>query len=329
VTGARRGLVLGKFLPPHDGHLYLIDFARRWVDELTVVVGTLASEPIDGALRYRWVRELCPGARVVHLTDENPQHPDEHPDFWRIWRDSLLGVLSEKPDVVFASESYGPRLAEVLGAAFVPVDPARAARAVSGTAVRADPLAHWDHLPPCVRAHYALRVCIFGPESTGKTTLARQLAARLDTAWVPEYARTLLEAQGGAIALEDIERIARGQLASEDALARRANRVLVCDTDVLATAIWSDVLFGDCPAWIRAEADRRACDLYLVTGVDVPWEPDPVRYLPDQRAAFLTRCLAELERRGRRVVTLSGPPEARLRAAVAAVTALMDQRSPY
>src|SRR5262249_28115376 len=137
-------------------------------------------------------------------TDENPQYPEEHPDFWSIWKDSLLRVLPEPPDLVFASESYGARLAEILGARFVPVDLARSAVPISGTLIRSDPFKHWRFLPPCVRAHYALRVCVFGPKSTGKSTLARTLAERYETEWVPEYARTLIEANHGSVAFEDM-----------------------------------------------------------------------------------------------------------------------------
>ena len=136
-----RGLVLGKFLPPHAGHQYLIEFARAWADEVTVVVGTLKRESIPGELRFRWMRELFPSVEVIHLTDENPQDPSEHPDFWAIWKASLLRVLRHPPDVVFASEPYGAPLAKVLGARFVPVDLGREAVHVSGTQCREQPLA--------------------------------------------------------------------------------------------------------------------------------------------------------------------------------------------
>jgi HTH-type transcriptional repressor of NAD biosynthesis genes len=190
--------------------------------------------------------------------------------------------------------------------------------------IREDPMKQWRFLPRCVRPHFAKRVCVTGPESTGKTTLARRLAERFDTAVVPEYARTLLEAQRGALAKEDIERIARGQMASEDALAREANRVLVCDTDVLATTIWSDVLFGESPAWVREEADRRTYDVYLLCDADVPYVDDPVRYLPaDARHAFFARCARELDARGRRWVKIAGDWDERFATACAAVESLL------
>jgi NadR type nicotinamide-nucleotide adenylyltransferase len=316
-------MLLGKFLPPHLGHVYLGEFASRYVDQLTIVVCTLASEPIPGDLRYRWMRELFPFDHVVHLTDDLPQHPGEHPDFWALWKSALERVLPCRPDCVFASEDYGAPLAEVLGGRFVPVDQARAAVPVSATAVRTDPLANWDYLPRCVRPHFVKRVCVFGPESTGKTTLARKLAEHFNTAWVPEYARTLLEAQGGRLTPDDLPRIVRGQSASEDALARNARKVLICDTDPLTTLVWSEVLYGTCDPFVREQTEKRSYDLYLLLDVDVPWVADLVRYLPEERRAFFERCRAELERRGRRYVHLSGGWDERLALAREAVAGLI------
>jgi len=317
------GMILGKFLPPHDGHVYMAQMAARYADELYVVVERVRGEPIDSALRLEWMRELVPGATMVHLTDENPQDPSEHASFWSIWRTSLTRALPTAPDLVFASESYGPKLAEVLGARFVPVDPGRRIMPISGTAVRNDVFAAWPYLPAPVRAHFARRVCVFGPESTGKSTLAANLAAHFETALVPEYARTLIEAQGGDLVSADIERIALGQRASEDAIARRANRVLICDTDLLSTTIWSDVLFDGCPAWIRAEAKTRRYDLSILCDVDVPWVDDVVRYLPDDRRAFFDRCEAALEAHGRDYVIARGDWDARFETARRAIEGLL------
>jgi NadR type nicotinamide-nucleotide adenylyltransferase len=313
------GMLLGKFMPPHLGHVYLGEFAGRYVDQLTIVVCTLASEPIPGDLRFRWMRELFPFDNVVHLTDDLPQDPSEHPDFWALWKAALGRVLPGRPDFVFASEDYGRPLAEVVGGRFVPVDRARAAVPASGTAVRADPMGNWDYLPRCVRPYFVRRVCVFGPESTGKTTLARRLADHFGTAWVPEYARTLLEAQAGQLEPEDLPRIVRGQVASEDALACNARKVLICDTDPLTTLIWSEVLYQRCDPFVREEAEKRNYDLYLLLDVDVPWVGDVVRYLPENRRGFFEHCLRELEERGRRYVHLSGGWEERFVQAVKAV----------
>ena len=317
------GMILGKFMPPHLGHVYLCEFASGYVDELTIVVCSLEREPIAGHLRYEWMRELLPQANVVHLTEELPQEPGEHPDFWALWKAALERVLPGVPDFVFASEDYGAKLAEVLGGRFVPVDRARSAVPVSGSAIRADPMANWGFIPRCVRPHFVKRVCVFGPESTGKSTLAANLAAHFRTCWVPEYARTFIESQRGAISRDDMLAIASGQIASEDALARNAQRVLICDTDVLTTCLWSETLFGACDPRLRNKATR-PYDLTFLLDVDVPWVPDVVRFLPDDRVPFFARCRDALDAHGRDYVVLSGTWDERFDRACQAVASLIS-----
>ncbi len=326
---ARYGMVLGKFLPPHHGHLHLCEAARAMCDELTIVVGSLPDEPIPGEQRVAWLRALVPGARVVHLATALPQDPSEHPEFWRLWRESLLGVLPHAPDRVFSSDAYGLRLAAELGATWIPIDPGRTAIAVSGTAIRRDPDAHWAAIPRPVRAHYARRVSVFGPESTGKTTLAAELSRRLATIHVPEFARAYLESRGGVLTRPDLDVIGEGQLAMEDALAGDANRVLICDTDPLATVIWCEVMFGEAPAWLRTAALARRYALTLVCDVDLPWENDLVRYLPTDRPGFLARCESALRAAGRRYMIVRGTGEARTAMAMTAITELLaEPRQP-
>lgn len=320
------GLVLGKFMPPHRGHQLLVDFARRYVDELTVLVCTLEQEPIDGELRFRWMSELCGDARVVHVTEEVPQEPSEHPEFWAIWRELVLRHIDRPIDFVFASEDYGERLAKEVGARFVPVDPGRHQVPVSATKIRADPLRYWDYLPDVVRPYYVRRVCLFGPESTGKTTLSEQLAGHYETVAVAEYAREILAQKGGELDLADMASIARGQVAAEEALARQANRILFCDTDPLTTSIWSEELFGECPASIHDEAAQQRYDLTLLLDVDVPWVADEHRYFPEQRRIFFERCQAALEEARRPYRVVQGSFAERFEAACSAVDELVLRR---
>lgn len=320
---ARRGMLLGKFLPPHRGHVYMTDFAAGLVEELDVVVCSLPCEPIPGPLRHRWMQELAPRATVHHLTEDLPQEPAEHPDFWRLWEDALRRLLPVEPELVFASEAYGSPLAELFGARFVPVDPEREIMPISGTAVRARPLTHWRLLPAPVRPYFLKRVCVFGPESTGKTTLTRELAEAFETVAVPEYARTWLEAHGRDPEPADMPMIAAGRLASQQALERRANRVLICDTDALTTRIWSEELFGEVAPEVAALVGRETFDLTLLTDIDVPFEPDPIRYFPNRRERFMTRCREALEEAGRRYTVIRGSREERRREARRAVESLL------
>ncbi len=324
TKSATHGMLLGKFLPPHLGHVYLADFARHYVDHLTIIVGTLSNEPIDGELRYQWMKELCPHANVVHLKKDLPQDPSEHPDFWNIWRTELEAILPNTPDVVFASESYGHRLAEELGAKFIPVDPQRESRAVSGTTIRDNPYENWNLIPNIVKPYYLKRVCVFGPESTGKSTLTANLAKHFNTIGVKEYARTYLEELGTELQQEQLVEIARGQLSSETALTPYSNKLLIADTDLLLTTVWSQFLYGSCDPWITEEAQNHDYDLYLLTDVDVPWVKDDVRYLPNDRENFLDLCEQTLIENNRNYIKLSGSWEDRTQKAIEAVAQLIS-----
>lgn len=322
-------MILGKFLPPHLGHQYLIDFARHYVDDLTVLVGTLKREPIPGEIRFRWMKELFPTVNVVHHPDENPQEPHEHPDFWQIWRDSIRKYCPHV-DLVFASETYGFKLAEVLGAQFVPVNINRSLVPVSGTCIRQDPMTYWEFLPPVVRPWFVRKICIVGPESVGKSTLTRQLAEHFRTVWVHEYARDLLDTQDNRCDFPDIERIARGHMASEEAMAKQANRLLFCDTDPMTTVFWSEFFFQSCPPWIRQEADQRHYDLHLLCAPDVPWVNDPQRFhpAPETREAFFRRCENDLIRLKRPFAIIQGSWDERFQAAITQVEAILGKPVP-
>lgn len=318
-----RGFLLGKFLPPHNGHVLLGDFARAYADEITILVCTLDRDPIPGKLRATWMRELFPTCRVLHLDRDVPQEPAEHPAFWAIWREIVREAHPEPIDFVFASEAYGHRLATELRAAFVPVDPLRLAAPVSGTRVRDNPFACWAHLPVPVRAHYVKTVCLFGPESSGKTTLATSLALHFNTTLVPEYGRTYTDTFGTDVAADDLQRIAIGHRAMTAAAKRHANKILICDTDPVLTAVWADMLLGQRPAELDIVAEPS--DLYLLTDIDFPWIDDGTRYFADRaiRQRFFDLCRTELERRRLPYVVVAGTPEARLNAAVAAVLSIL------
>jgi NadR type nicotinamide-nucleotide adenylyltransferase len=315
----RRGLVLGKFLPYHIGHAHLIRTARAQVDTLTVLVCSVAREPIPGTARFAWVAETHPDCRVVHVAEEVPQTPDEHPEFWPIWTD-IVRRHAGAVDVVFTSEEYGDELARRLGARHVCVDLARKAYPVSGTAIRRDPLAHWDYIPPVVRPSYVHRIAILGTESTGKTTLAERLATAFCTEWVPEYGRAYCEGRDPRdLTPADFDAIGRGQVAAEELAARLANRVLVCDTDVRTTATWSDIILGTRSAWLsRAAAEREYSHVVLLDD-DVPWVNDGTRVLRDERARHTALLEHELRVTGQSFTRIRGPFGQRFHKAAAVV----------
>lgn len=316
-----RGFVLGKFMPPHAGHVHLIETARRLVDELTILVCWLPDDPIPGPQRLEWMRGLFPDCRVIGHDAVVPQTPDEHPDFWPIWRDIVKAVHPEPIDRLFAGQVYGQRLAAEVGAgAFILVGP-RVFPEASGTAIRAEPWEHWNALPALVRPGFARKICLHGPESTGKSVLAPKLARHFDTIWVPEYGRVHCELNGLALDAAGLTLIADTQRAMTEAALPMCNRRLIVDTDALTTAAWSIMLLGHVPETIPLRPDA---DHYLLFDIDVPWADDGTRYFPDDadRRRFMAACEEVLERAGARWTLISGAWDERAEKAIAAIEAL-------
>ncbi|MCE9508584.1 MAG: amino acid adenylation domain-containing protein [Alphaproteobacteria bacterium] len=170
-----------------------------------------------------------------------------------------------------------------------------------------------------------VKICIFGPESTGKSTLAEKLAAHYKTAYAPEFAKELIFAQNGNLAIDDIPRIAQGQLKNETEAAKTADRVLFCDSDLITTTIWSDRLFGQCPQWVRDAADLQEYAIYLLMDIDTPWVADVHRFLPEERQAFLEKCRSELDGRKIQYTKLSGGWDHKFDAACRTINELLQK----
>lgn len=175
-----------------------------------------------------------------------------------------------------------------------------------------------------------IRVLIVGAESTGKTTLAIALAEHYKTTWVPEYGRFYSEARrprGDLWRSEEFTFIAVEQVRIEEAMARLANRVLICDTDAFATAIWHERYLGRPSADVLAVAEGRTYDLCIVTDVSTPFVADAIRDGESFRTWMHQRFLDEFARIDVPVLLVSGPLEARLAAAVARIDSLLISRA--
>ena len=122
------------------------------------------------------------------------------------------------------------------------------------------------------------RVVITGPESTGKTELARALAMKLGTVWVPEYARYYVENLQRPYSYDDVVEIARFQITREKELALKTeNKIIIFDTWLIITKVWLDVVYGVCPEWVTNYIRSAEIDLFIVCDTDLPWVADPVR----------------------------------------------------
>lgn len=159
------------------------------------------------------------------------------------------------------------------------------------------------HMMP---AEHTARICFFGPESTGKSTLSAKIAAHFNAPHVAEYAKELIEQKNGEITYADIDIIAKGHAAATQKALQSTPDMIVCDTDALTTTIWSHWLFKDCPQWIEDLAGQERPDITFLMDIDTPWVADIHRYLPDERESFLAACKTALEKQGRGYILLSG-----------------------
>jgi len=134
-----------------------------------------------------------------------------------------------------------------------------------------------------------IKIAIVGPESSGKTFLAEKLAAHFKCPWVPEYAREYLEKLDAPYTKKDVEKIAKGQIKTEDAAAKKSKSLLICDTNLIVIKIWMEHKYGSAPDWIEEEIIKRKYHLHLLTSPDIPYEDDPLRENPELGEYFFEK----------------------------------------
>ncbi|SIP95664.1 AAA family ATPase [Maribacter ulvicola] len=175
-----------------------------------------------------------------------------------------------------------------------------------------------------------LKVVLFGPESTGKTTLSEQLARHYHTVWVPEYARDYLQDKWNnerkTCEPHDLLPIAAGQMRIENNLAKKATDILICDTDLLETKVYSEAYYiGDCDPVLEKYALENSYDLYLLTYIDIPWEADDLRDKPNEREEMFNYFKGTLEKYGKNFIILKGNKKERLQKAINHIDTLLHK----
>jgi NadR type nicotinamide-nucleotide adenylyltransferase len=353
------GLIIGKFYPPHAGHHLLIRAAADTCDRVTVIAMAASHETLPLGARLAWLRAEHADTPHVAITgcmdDVRIDHHD--PAIWAqhvaLMRASLTDIDAPPVTAVFSSEPYGLELARHFDAQAVVLDADRLLAPISATAVREDPVTHWDQLSEPARAGLAMRVVVVGAESSGTTTLSQALAdywrnqgdAHGLTRWVPEYGRTYtmrkwaaararaqLRGQStpqlGSLTWDSDEfiHIAQRQVQMEEQAAALGGPLLICDTDAFATAIWHERYLGQTSLDVLniAAHPMYAPRLYLLTDhADVPFEQDGIRDGESLRPWMTERFAQALASGGRIFLRLSGSHAERLQSAITSTRTLV------
>ncbi|MBT8245611.1 ATP-binding protein [Winogradskyella sp.] len=175
-----------------------------------------------------------------------------------------------------------------------------------------------------------IKVVLFGPESTGKTTLSRQLARHYNSVWVPEYAREYLQSKWNnerkTCEPKDLLPIAIGQMKLENDLAKKTDTVLICDTDLLETKVYSEAYYkGVCHPALDKYAQENSYDLYFLTYIDTPWEADDLRDKPDERERMFKAFESALKQYNKPYILLKGKKNERLEKAIFHIDKLLNK----
>ncbi|UMB53458.1 ATP-binding protein [Lutibacter sp. A64] len=176
-----------------------------------------------------------------------------------------------------------------------------------------------------------VKIVLFGPESTGKTTLSKQLARHYNTVWVPEYARTYLQNKWNNkreyCDSDDQLPIAYEQIKLENKLAKKADRLQICDTDLLETVVYFENYYDkNIDANLKKAALENTYDLYLLTYIDTPWEADDIRENPEKRQEMFEVFENALIKYNRPYILLTGSKKNRLNLAVTAIDKILASK---
>lgn len=176
-----------------------------------------------------------------------------------------------------------------------------------------------------------VKVVLFGPESSGKTTLSEQLARHYNTVWIPEFARDYLQNKWNnerkTCEFDDLLPIAVGQMKLENEGARKADRLLICDTDLLETMVYSEEFYGgDVDPKLEKAAVQNSYDLYLLTYIDTPWVADDLRDRPHLRLEMFKAFENALKKYNKPYILVSGSKKERLKTAIDAIDKILADK---
>lgn len=291
----RVGVTIGKFMPLHLGHELLIKMGSDLTDEFHVIVSGKETDKIPLSIRAGWVLDFCVKEKLINITVH--KHTDKSPtpinidekgtvldvDFQLYWANEFSKLVPDATHIV-SSDMYGKVLADRMSLEWLPVDPDREAVPISGTEIRADITKNFKYVSSVARNHYIKKVAIIGAESTGKSTLTKYMAKVTNSAYAPEYGRTLSVNKDNVLTEDDFYDIIDGQSVLIDhAAATTQSPFVFTDSEAYTTFLYHTEFLGKVHPSMDLYGMHQDFDLYVLLLPDVKWVDDGTRTMADQQ----------------------------------------------
>lgn len=327
-------LVLGKFYPPHNGHLYLIDTAISNSEMVHVILTYNSTQFIPGEIRFNALKSIYennPKVKLYLVSDEGLPVSDKDStskdEFYKIWVGLVHSQVSEL-DVVFTSEDYGDDFAKYLGVKHFLVDKERSTFPISGTKVRTNPLKSWSFIPDPMKPFFVKRIAIMGPESCGKSTLIKNLSNYYQTNFVIEYGRLVYENNGG-VTIDDFIPISKGRQDLENWMIKYSNKLLFCDTEDITTYLFSKLFYpNEChkvESYFKDVLSKKPrYDLYILLKPDCDAVQDGTRQFLDKRWNHYELIKSELVNYGCNFIEVGGSWDNRFTESKSHINSFLD-----
>lgn len=291
-----RGLLLGKFMPIHKGHIQLIEYAQGKCDELVVWICVSDKEPVSADVRFNWVKEIFEhNSRIKPVLfnyneEDLPNTSESSMEVSGLWADAIK-INLPKIDIIFSGEPYGEFIAGFLD---IKHDGITRGKGISASMIRSNPVLNWDVIPDVVKPYYYKKVAILGTESTGKTVLTRSLANYFMGDYVAEAGRDIVEFSCECT-WEDLMKISREHARNIIKKQSLLNKILIIDTDISITQSYARFLFNRELEVNQEIINANCCDLYLYLWNDCPLIQDGTRFDQEQRDRLHDSHLKQLE----------------------------------
>ncbi|MFT3826228.1 MAG: AAA family ATPase [Chitinophagaceae bacterium] len=315
----RTGLVLGKFMPLHKGHIALIEFGLQHCTQLIVLLCATDKEPISGTLRMQWLQSTFghnDRIQIILMQYNEELLPNTSVSSRSVSQQWAQYIKETLPliDVIFTSEPYGDYMAEYLQIEHRSFDQQRRQFNVAASGILKAPFTHWDLIAPAAKTGFVKKICISGSESTGKSTLAESLARYFNTAFVPEMAREVIEKTEDVV-YDDLLKIAALHAEEINRRTTNANKLLICDTDVNITRSYSRYLFNRPLQVARWIDEANSFHLHIFLDTDCPFVQDGTRLSEEERNTLSHFHQQQLKERNISYYTIGGNWQQRFEAA--------------